>query len=307
MAFKIKIADTTALIDKVFRLRHQVFVEEEKSLEKTAEGRIVDRFDAYPTTSNLILLEDEKVIGSFRLSLDSSEGLPADQYFDFRKHTPKDAKLMHASIFCITKEHRNTKLTMGLILMAAYFAVSNDVTHVLAPINPAIAKLLKRIGFYSVGEQFTYTPLNFDLVPLVMRVSELNDFFLNFIRKNQLQDFLINYENWFYRSGEQIIKAGTVGEEAYILIEGEVRVEVPESDRVISKLGPGAIIGELALLTDQPRSADIFAITEVRMMVLSKKVFIDRFMNSPEESLKLTRTLAQRTQSLIGQLAGLPN
>jgi len=303
MSFKIMLANNATLLDNAFKLRHKVFVEEEALLSSTSDGRIIDRFDAYPTTHNLVVTTDSnEVIGTFRLSLDSTEGLPADEYYDFRKHLPKKSKLLHTGLFCITKAHRSSTLSMGLILMAAYFSVSHDVTHVVAPINPKIGNMLKRIGFQSVGDEFIEPHTGATMLPLVLDVSTINDFFLNFIKQNQFNDFLNDYERWFFKKGELIIKAGTIGSEAYHIIDGKVQARIPGSTHVLGELGEGEMFGELSLLTDEPRSADIVAITDVQMMVLSKEAFMSKFLSKPDEVLKLMRLLAKRTQSLINQL-----
>lgn len=141
MAYKITLANSTALLDQAFKLRHHVFVEQEGLLQATADGRYVDRFDAYPTTRTFVATMGEKVIGTFRVALDSSEGLPADQYYDFRKHVPEDSRLIHTGFFCVSQEHRSPGLNLGLMLMSAYFADSHEVTHICAPINPKLANL----------------------------------------------------------------------------------------------------------------------------------------------------------------------
>src|SRR5262249_7293735 len=48
MTLRVRVAQTTAELDAVFRLRHQVFVEEEGYMPPRPDRRIADRFDAYP-------------------------------------------------------------------------------------------------------------------------------------------------------------------------------------------------------------------------------------------------------------------
>ncbi len=177
MSFKIKLADTTDLVDNSFKLRHHVFAEEEGLLKATTEGRLFDRFDAYPTTRILILTTKDKVVGTLRMVHDSSEGLPADEYYDFRKHLPENSNLMHIGYFCISGEHRSSRLTAGLTLMSAYYAVSQGVTHIVAPINPKIARLLKRIGFVALGDEFIEPHTGVPMLPLLLNVIDFNDFF----------------------------------------------------------------------------------------------------------------------------------
>ena len=302
MPINILIAKTPKLIDEVFKVRHKVFCEESDILKPNKDKRLIDRFDAIPTSQNLIVMVDDKVIGSLRMSLDSEVGLPADEYYDFRKSLPKDAKLLHCGMFCVLKEYRNPRVTMDLLLMATYFGKSNGVTHVLAPINPMIAKLLQRMGFKAIGKEFMEPLLGHVMLPLVLEVAVLNDFFINFVNKNKLQDFIGEYERSFYRKGEFIIHAGDEGLYAYLIVSGKALVKLPQSGEIIAELEEGELFGELALLTGEFRSANVVASSDLQIMSLSKEIFIKYFYNKPEQAQKLLKLMGQRTQKLIAQL-----
>lgn len=77
------------------------------------------------------------------------------------------------------------------------------------------------------------------------------------------------------RSGEIIFRQGDPGDSLYIIIEGIVRVylEPGGPSREIACLGPRDCFGEMALLTGEPCSADIQAMTDLTLLKLSK----DRF------------------------------
>ena len=55
---RIRLARTTDELDQVFALRHRVMVDEEGYMPAQPDGRLADRFDAYPTTANVIALVD---------------------------------------------------------------------------------------------------------------------------------------------------------------------------------------------------------------------------------------------------------
>ena len=302
MAYKITRADTPDLIEQVFKLRHKVFAEQTSLLQPTADGRLLDRFDAYPTTTTFVVVDEGEVVGALRLALDCSEGVPADEYFDFREHVPEDARILHAGLFCVTEAYRGAALTLGLMMMSTYFGMSHGVTYVFAPINPEIVGLVGRMGFEVIGGEFVETHTGATMLPMLLHVDNVNDFFIRYVENNQLHDFLQDYENWYFLAGEEIIHAGTVGKEAYLITEGTVTVKLAGTDQVLSELGQGEVFGELGLLTEEPRSADVIAKTNVRAMVLPKAAFHKRFLNHPEEGLKLLGMMGKRTQALIQQL-----
>jgi len=302
MPINIAIARTPKFMDEVFKVRHKVFSEEEGLLDATEDKRLIDRFDAFPNSKNLVVTIDDEVIGSLRMTIDSEVGLPADEYYNFREHIPQNSLIMHCGMFCVTKEHRNPRITADLMLMSGYYAKSNSVTHVVAPINPQIAKLLQRIGFVCVGDEFIEPSIGNPMLPLIMDVAKLNDFFLGFVKKNQLQDFLGEYERTFYKKGEYVIRAGEKGNYAYLIIDGSAAVNLPKSSEKIAELKEGEVFGELALLTDEVRSADIVASTDLQVMTLSKPIFVKYFYNQPAQAQQLLKLMGKRTQVLIQQL-----
>ncbi len=68
-------------------------------------------------------------------------------------------------------------------------------------------------------------------------------------------------------AGKAVILAGDVGDSLYIITQGKMRVE--RGGELIAQVGPGAVVGELALMDKQPRSADVIAITPARLLQLS--------------------------------------
>jgi CRP-like cAMP-binding protein len=304
MARFIKIAETSKEIDDVFKIRHKVFVEEENRISPNIDRRLLDRYDTYPKNKNLIVFNKQKeVIGTMRMSIDSEVGVPADEYYDFRSHIDtKNNLIMHCGMFCVLEKYRDARITTGLLLMATYFAFANNVTHVVAPIHPAIAKLLLRIGFRQIDDIFVEEHTNLEMMPLVAELSNINDFFIHFAKRNKMEGFVHDYERWFFDEGETIIKTGEEGEEAFLIISGEAEVKLPHQESPIATLKEGEVFGELALLIDTTRTADVVAKTDIQLMRLPKSVFMKRFFENPKETFKLIKLMGKRTQDLLHRL-----
>ncbi len=78
-------------------------------------------------------------------------------------------------------------------------------------------------------------------------------------------------------AGSLLVRAGTKGTEAYLLGEGHLRVLITipgVGAESLTILGPGEMVGEMALVDDEPRSADVIADGEPALVyVLSRPVF----------------------------------
>jgi len=82
-----------------------------------------------------------------------------------------------------------------------------------------------------------------------------------------------------------IFREGDPGDSFYIIHSGKIRVFLTGEDGVkteLSVLGPGDSFGEMALLTQEPRSTDIEAIEESHLFILTKEKFDEALKDYPD-------------------------
>jgi F420-non-reducing hydrogenase small subunit len=105
-----------------------------------------------------------------------------------------------------------------------------------------------------------------------------------------------------FRPGEAVFRQGEAGDAMYIIAEGKVDLFVElEGDRfLLASFGPGDFFGEMALLSERPRTATAEAATEVRLTVLEKDDFHRRIEENPDLGVYLLKTLAGRLRRLLG-------
>jgi Flp pilus assembly CpaE family ATPase len=99
-----------------------------------------------------------------------------------------------------------------------------------------------------------------------------------------------------YREGQIIFKQGDVGDALLIVADGRVKVFIPEgqSERVLAFFGTGDVLGEMALLTGEPRSAGASAISETRVLALSKSDFDTYLATNVSVMREMMRIIALR-------------
>jgi len=103
--------------------------------------------------------------------------------------------------------------------------------------------------------------------------------------------------------GEFITKQGDTGVAFYLVLEGQV--EVRRSKRSLAKLGPGQFFGELTLIDDHPRTADVVAIDKSKCLLLSSWTFNGLVRSNPDIALAMLKEMAQRlrkTDEALGDL-----
>jgi transcriptional regulator with AAA-type ATPase domain len=94
-----------------------------------------------------------------------------------------------------------------------------------------------------------------------------------------------------------IFQQGDNGDSFYLVISGLVRVyQVSDegTEVTLATLGPCEGIGDMALLTGEPRSASVDTIEATSLLSVSKKAFDDILETNPELSMAFTRILAER-------------
>jgi CRP-like cAMP-binding protein len=99
-----------------------------------------------------------------------------------------------------------------------------------------------------------------------------------------------------YAAGDTIVSAGDPGDEMFVIVEGTVDVVV--GDHVIS-LGPGEIIGEMALIDDgHRRAATLRAQTAAKLAPVDRRQFEFLVRNHPSFGLEVMKTMADRLRSM---------
>jgi len=95
-----------------------------------------------------------------------------------------------------------------------------------------------------------------------------------------------------FPAGQTIFQEGDPGDVLYIVIEGEVTILI--DNQPLETLGPGDILGEMALIEDRPRSATAFAATDCLLTPVTRQHFLTLIQRTPMFALQVMRVLAQR-------------
>jgi CRP-like cAMP-binding protein len=110
--------------------------------------------------------------------------------------------------------------------------------------------------------------------------------------KKELRELASIADEIDVREGKTLMREGSIGHEFFILVEGSVRVT--QEDQKLADLGPGSWFGEIALLTQEPRSATVTATTPLRAVVIVDHAFRGLVERYPPIATKVLRCVAER-------------
>jgi|SRR5215210_6834091 len=92
--------------------------------------------------------------------------------------------------------------------------------------------------------------------------------------------------------GKEMTRQGDPGREFFVLLEGGA--DVRKNGRRINTLGSGDFFGEIALVSNTPRTATVTATSPVRALVVTDRAFRRLLQDSPQIQAKVLQALAER-------------
>lgn len=99
-----------------------------------------------------------------------------------------------------------------------------------------------------------------------------------------------------YADGDVIITEGIMSNNAYVIIKGQVRITQKVNKKVVTvgTLKQGEVFGEMGLISETVRSANVSAIGDVTVGVIGKELFDQAMSALPEDMKPIILALVQR-------------
>src|SRR5258708_10932120 len=111
-----------------------------------------------------------------------------------------------------------------------------------------------------------------------------------------LEELYRRAEPMTIKAGDLLIEEGAPGDALFVLIDGELQVSKRSGaqDVKVDVRLPGAVIGEMSLLDNSPRSASVRSLTECHLLRVSKDAFERTLSTSPSAALATLHTVVAR-------------
>jgi CRP/FNR family cyclic AMP-dependent transcriptional regulator len=119
------------------------------------------------------------------------------------------------------------------------------------------------------------------------------------IEPAEVKEILDAFDEQSFNRGHRITLEGLRGHDFYVIADGEARVTV--DGWKVANLGPGDFFGEIAVLSEGPRTATVAAETPLRCLVLSNRALDTVLVAHPQMGVNLLRVVVNRFQELSGR------
>lgn len=124
------------------------------------------------------------------------------------------------------------------------------------------------------------------------------------IEPSRLKLLAFTSERVRYAPGQKLFSQGDAGDAAYVILEGkaDVVLDAKGGKVKVAELGRNALVGEMAILSDMPRSATVLASEASVALRIDKRVFLELLSQFPQMSIAIMRELALRLERTNAQL-----
>jgi CRP-like cAMP-binding protein len=105
--------------------------------------------------------------------------------------------------------------------------------------------------------------------------------------------------------GRTVMGAGARSDEVFLVLEGEAGVAMHSAEgREVSvrRLGPGDVFGDLGAVDGLPRSASVVALSDLRLIAMSRNDFLACVASSPDASMWFARRLVREVRRLTDKV-----
>lgn len=110
------------------------------------------------------------------------------------------------------------------------------------------------------------------------------------LSRAEINDLAATADRTAAPAGRVLVRQGGRGLECFVVADGEL--EVVRDGNVIAQIGPGSVVGEIALLDNAVRNADVVALTDVEVAVFDVRSF-RRALNGNPSFRNLVERAAQ--------------
>jgi CRP/FNR family cyclic AMP-dependent transcriptional regulator len=97
-------------------------------------------------------------------------------------------------------------------------------------------------------------------------------------------------------AGKVVFKEGDPGDAVYVVLDGKVELRV--GGRLVETVGPGGVLGEMALIEQAPRVATATAKTAADLLPISEARFMTMIQKTPHFALQIMKVMAARLRKM---------
>lgn len=103
-----------------------------------------------------------------------------------------------------------------------------------------------------------------------------------------------------FDAGQELCHQGDIGDAMYVILGGsaDVLIDSPSGPIKVAELKRNGFVGEMAILSDQPRNATVTAHEKLTVLKIPKETFFRLVTEFPQMAVEMMRELAHRLEDM---------
>ena len=111
----------------------------------------------------------------------------------------------------------------------------------------------------------------------------------------QLEALAHSFEEEVFADGQRVIRQDVTGGGFYVILEGEAKVVIDGTER--ARLSRGDFFGEMSILTDEPPTADVVALSLLRCLIIPDNELKEFLLKQPSVMYRMLQIEARRLRA----------
>ena len=111
-----------------------------------------------------------------------------------------------------------------------------------------------------------------------------------------------------YDKNSIVFQEGEIGDSLYVILSGKVKISLFDDDGkeyILDIIGKDGFFGELSLIDELPRSANVITTENSELLVIRRKDFVKLLLENPSISISILKTLSERLRHADERIKGL--
>lgn len=311
MATIIRFAKTATELNDVLEVRFVAMQEAGRKAGQLATftRKIMDHFDIYPTTHNVLAYKDGRAVATVRCVAYSPSEPLLNFSFDFRETASRlTGTCYQIDMLALTREVASQPaVQLQTLRMALGHLAQKGIAHALFLCPDQLLEMALKIGFTSLADAFDSPALGQRATAMTIEVREFYKTLMSGIKDQELLRFQEAFYYSVFAPGEILVVEGERGSTSYLIEEGEVEVLIRSGDGLmsVSTIQPGQMIGEVAMVTNEPRTASLVAKVPTTCLSFDRADFMKLMYDQPHRSLDMFKIFSKRLSESNRKLAEL--
>lgn len=309
MATILRFAKSGSELNDVLELRYRAMLEAGRKMGHHSRftQKLMDHFDIFPSTYNVVAYNGGRAVACLR-GVEYKSNDPVNNFcFDFKETASTlVGNSYYFDMLAIIAELSNHRaLQMQTLKLAMSALVYRGIENALFVCPVGLAGVAKELQFRPIADMYFCEPLSTQVVPMTAKVGEFYKVMLANIKDQELLRFQEAFYYSIFDPGEVLVVEGERGSTAYLIEEGEVEVVIKSGENLlpISTMTSGQMIGEVAMVTNEPRTASLIAKTTTTCLSFDRADFMKLMYEQPHRSLDMFKIFSKRLNESNRRLA----